>query len=72
VEISGQKIQKTVLEQFKYQNSETIIVKTDLKNKNKDNPISKVENLIILLYKKILTSKLYNTILDQLIKITDF
>ena len=72
MEIAGQKIQKTVLKQFKYQNSENIILKLDFKNKNQDNPIFKFKYLIIFAYKNILTSKLYDSILNKLIKKTDF
>ena len=69
--ISGQKIQKTVLEQFKYQNSENIIVKIDFKNKYNNIANFKCKNMILSVYKKI-ASKLYDQIFNKLIKITDF
>jgi hypothetical protein len=70
--VSGQKIQKTVLEQFKYQNSENVIVKIDFKYNDKDISIFKCENLILSVYKKILFSELYSRILYKLIKIIDY
>jgi hypothetical protein len=72
VGISGQKNHKTVLEQFKYQNSEKIIVKINFKSKYNDILIFKFKNMILSVYKKIITSKLYDPIFNKLIKITDF
>jgi hypothetical protein len=72
VGISGQKNQKKVIEQSEYQNSKNNMIKKNFKNKNKDNPIFKYKYSILFVYKKILPSKLYDSILNKLIKITDF
>lgn len=70
--ISGHKNQKKVIEHTEYQNSKNNMIKKNFKNKNEDNPIFMCKYSILFVYKKILPSKLYESILNKLIKITDF